>query len=235
MNGHFKLSDSKEFSGKILIDIGNSDALWLFENQSDKIQIPEANFEDYLGIGFSGEIHGKRAKINQFRINDYVFEKPYVAFPDSNSIKNVTLVQSRIGSVGGEILKRFTVVFDYPNNKMFIRKNEKYSKPFSFNMSGLEINHSGKQWVPETLTMNTFVTTSGHESHYQKKENPIKFNFVLKPIFKIVNVRKDSPGDIAGLKKDDLIVSINRKPASSYSLQSINDLLKSEDGKKILF
>jgi C-terminal processing protease CtpA/Prc len=50
-----------------------------------------------------------------------------------------------------------------------------------------------------------------------------------------VNVREDSPGATAGLKKDDVIVSINRKPASTYTLQSINELLKSEDGKKILF
>jgi hypothetical protein len=235
LQGNFSLANSNEFSGKLLIDTGNSDALWLFENQSDKIQIPRANFEDYLGKGFSGDIHGKRAKINRFQLNEFVFEKPYVAFPDYNSIKNVTMVQSRIGSVGGEILQRFTVVFDYRNNELFIRKNKNYSKPFSFNMSGLEINHAGRQWVQETLTVNTYINVGGDESHYQKKENPVKFNFVLKPIYKIVNVREDSPGALAGLKKDDVIVSINRKPASTYTLQSINELLKSEDGKKILF
>jgi hypothetical protein len=235
LQGNFSLANSNEFSGKLLIDTGNSDALWLFENQSDKIQVPQANFEDYLGKGFSGEIHGKRAKINRFRLNEYVFEKPYVAFPDYNSIKSVTMVQSRIGSVGGEILKRFTVVFDYQNNELLIRKNKNYSKLFSFNMSGLEINHSGRQWVPETLTVNTFVAAVGNESHYQRKENSIKYNFVLKPIFKIVNVREDSPGALSGLKKDDVIVSINGKPASTYTLQDINELLKSEDGKKILF
>ena len=63
----------------------------------------------------------------------------------------------------------------------------------------------------------------------------IKFNFVLKPIFKIANVRDDSPGAVAGLKKEDVIVRINKRPASNYSLQEINDLLKSEEGKKIEF
>jgi len=126
-------------------------------------------------------------------------------------------------------------VFDYQNSELLIRKNEKYSKPFSFNMSGLEINHTGKQWVPETLSMSTFVTVVGDESHYEKKENSIKFNFVLKPIFKIVNVRENSPGATAGLKKEDIIVTINKKSAGSYSLQEINELLKSEDGKKIFF
>lgn len=235
VNGNFQMTATNQFDGKLLIDTGNSDALWLFANQSEKIKIPESYFEDFLGRGFSGEIHGKRAKVNQFKLSEYVFEKPYVAFPDYNSVKNVKMVPSRIGSVGGEILKRFTVVFDYQNSELLIRKNEKYSKPFSFNMSGLEINHTGKQWVPETLSMSTFVTVVGDESHYEKKENSIKFNFVLKPIFKIVNVRENSPGAIAGLKKEDIIVTINKKSAGNYSLQEINELLKSEDGKKILF
>lgn len=235
LTGNFKLTETNEFAGKLLIDTGNSDALWLFENQSEKIEIPQSYFEDFLGRGFSGEIHGKRAKVNQFRLSDFVFSKPYVAFPDYNSVKNVKMVPNRIGSVGGEILKRFNVLFDYQNNELLIRKNEKYSKPFSFNMSGLEINHAGKQLVPETLNINTFVTVVGDESHYQKKENAIKFNFVLKPIYKIVNVRENSRGAIAGFKKQDEIVSINKKPVSTFSLQDINEILKSEDGKKIKF
>lgn len=235
LNGYFKLIDSNEFAGKLLIDTGNSDALWLFKSQSERIIIPQSNFEDFLGRGFSGEIHGNRAKINQFRLSEYVFVNPYVAFPDYNSIKNVKMVQSRIGSVGGEILNRFSVVFDYQNSELLIKKNEKLSKPFSFNTSGLAINHAGKQWVSETLNMNTFVAVVGNESHYEKKENSIKYDFVLKPVFKIVNVRKNSPGDIAGLKREDVIIAINKRSASNYSLEEINDLLKSEDGKKILF
>jgi len=235
LNGYFNLNESDERNGKLLIDTGNSDALWLFNNDSDSINIPKSSFEDYLGRGFSGDIYGKRAKIKQFKLKEFFFDKPFVAFPDFNSIKNVTMVESRIGSIGGEVLKRFTVVFDYKNSGLFIKKNQLYANPFTYNMSGLEVNHAGKQWVPETLNVNAFVAVVGDESHYQKKENAIKFNFVLKPIFKIANVRDDSPGAIAGLKKDDVIVRINKRYASSYSLQEINDLLKSEEGKKIEF
>ncbi|HEX9151278.1 MAG TPA: retropepsin-like aspartic protease, partial [Flavobacterium sp.] len=45
--------DSVALPAKLLIDIGNSDALWLFENRSRGIKIPAKNFEDYLGQGFS--------------------------------------------------------------------------------------------------------------------------------------------------------------------------------------
>ena len=233
--GDFKFKGTDQHRGKLLLDTGNTDALWLFENQSEQIKVPKENFEDYLGRGFSGEIHGKRGKIQEFALQNFSFKNPYVAFPDSVSIQNVKMVESRVGSVGGELLKRFTVVFDYTNEKMYLKKNENYSKPFSFNMSGLEINHAGVQWVPETSKLYTFVTNESKEAYNVNKENTIKYNFVLKPIFKIVNVRKDSPAAIAGLQKDDLIVSINNKLAAYYTLQEINDLLKSEEGRKIIF
>jgi hypothetical protein len=45
---------------KLLIDVGNSDAIWLFQDVSNKI-VPTNNFDDYLGKGFSGDVIGKSA------------------------------------------------------------------------------------------------------------------------------------------------------------------------------
>jgi len=233
--GDFKFKATDQYSGKLLIDTGNSDALWLFENQSEQIKVPKEYFEDYLGRGFSGEIHGKRARIQEFSLNNFSFKRPYVAFPDSVSIQNVKLVESRVGSIGGELLTRFTIVFDYANEKMYLKKNKNFLKPFSFNMSGLEVNHIGVQWVPETQKLQTFVINTSKDAYNVNQESDIKYNFVLKPIFKIVNVRKESPAAIAGLQNDDLIVSINNKLAAYYTLQEINELLKSEEGRKIIF
>jgi uncharacterized protein YqiB (DUF1249 family) len=44
--------------------------------------------------------------------------------PDEFSIQHVNLVEDRKGSVGGEIMRRFTVVFDYPNQKLYLKKNK---------------------------------------------------------------------------------------------------------------
>ncbi len=49
----------KKIPAKLLLDSGSSDALWLFPEKSEAITIPEENFDDFLGRGFSGDIHGK--------------------------------------------------------------------------------------------------------------------------------------------------------------------------------
>jgi hypothetical protein len=229
--------NSIEIPVKLLMDIGNSDAIWLFENNSKSINIPEKNFEDYLGKGFSGDVEGKRAQISKFTISKYEFYNPVIAFPDSSSIKNVRMVQDRAGSVGSEILKRFSIVFDYPNQKMFLNKNNNFNAPFSYNKSGIELQHYGLQWVQETVRLETvpIIVVGAVDVKRNDTENNFKYKFVLKPIYIIANVRKNSPAAISGLQKGDIVVRINSEPAYQFTLEKINSLLKSEEEKWITF
>jgi hypothetical protein len=213
---------------KLLVDIGNSDSFWVFEN--DKIKLPEKNFPDFLGKGFSGDIEGHRAKIDEFSLADFDFKNPIVSFPDSSSIKNVKMVANRIGSVGGEVLKRFTIVMDYADEKMYLKKNNKFNEPFSYNKSGITIQHNGLQWVQETVHLETVrVSTSNDENYNGNNNNDFRYKFQLKPIYEIVNVRKKSAAEKCGLIKGDIIISINGNKPYKYTLQQINNLLKSED------
>jgi C-terminal processing protease CtpA/Prc len=59
------------------------------------------------------------------------------------------------------------------------------------------------------------------------------YKFELKPMYVIFSVRKGSPAADVGLLKDDIIISINNKESHLFSLQEINNLLKSEEGKRI--
>jgi hypothetical protein len=220
--------DSVEIPAKLLVDIGNSDAFWIFQNS--RIQVPKKNFEDYLGKGFSGDIEGRRAKISKFTIGEFVFKNPIIAFPDSSSIRNVKMVPDRIGSVGGEILKRFTIVFDYENKKLYLRKNADFSHPFTYNKSGITLQQNGLQWVQETVHLETVpVVVDSFDPKGDKSGNEFKYKFQLKPIFTIANIRKKSAAERSGLKSGDIIISINNNKAYKYSLQQINMLLKSED------
>lgn len=226
-----------EIPTKLLIDVGNSDAIWLFENKSKSINIPIKNFEDYLGKGFSGDVEGKRAQISKFSFSKFEFYNPIIAFPDSSSIKNVRMVKDRAGSLGAEILRRFDLVFDYPNQQLFFKKNGKYRAPFNYNRSGIEIQHYGLQWVQETVHLETVPLASkdAPETGKQMSGNYFKYKFVLKPIYTIVNVRKNSPAELSGLQKGDVIVSINQKPGYEFTLEKIYSLLKSEEENWVTF
>ena len=69
---------------------------------------------------------------------------------------------------------------------------------------------------------------------YDAKEG-FQYSFVLKPKYSVAGCRPDSPCFVAGLRKNDKIISINRKNAGSFTLQRINNLLRNEDGTKVNF
>lgn len=216
---------------KLLIDIGNSDALWLFRDKQKSITVPQRSFEDYLGKGFSGDVTGSRARITELRIGRFNFEQPIIAFPDSVSIKSVAMVRNRSGSVGGEIFKRFSIILDYANNKMFLRKSNHYYIPFHYNMSGIELQNEGMQWVQETVKLQTVNAENTYDVNGNKES--FKYKFALKPVYTVSSVRKDSPAELSGIRKDDTIISINGVTGYRYTLQDINEILRSEDGKWI--
>ena len=221
------------FPAKLLLDLGNSDALWIFEDRAKGIKLPEKNFQDYLGKGFSGDIHGNRARIAQLKMESFEFDQPITAFPDSASIKSVSMVKDRVGSIGGEIFRRFSVVFDYTNSKMFAKKSSHYDSKFDYNMSGIDIQNDGMQLVQESQPLDATLIGNTFDSNGQKVQDSFKYKFVLKPVYTISNVRKNSSADLCGLQKGDLIISINNSYGYRFSLQAINDLLKSEEGKWI--
>ncbi len=123
---------------KLLIDSGSWDAIWLFEDKKKKIITPPIFIEDYLGYGLNGEVHGKKARINFLEIGSLKIKEPTTSFPDSLSVSGITKTD-RNGTLGSEILRRFTTIYDYKNRKLYLKKNRKYKEAFHYNMAGLEL------------------------------------------------------------------------------------------------
>lgn len=218
-------------SSKLLIDLGNSDPIWLFPTLIKNFVYNRPNIDDFLGRGFNGDVFGKRSRIHNFYLGNFKFEKPLTAMPDEFSIQHVNLVENRRGSIGGEILRRFTVVFDYPNQKVYLRKNKNFNDPFHFNMSGLDFQQDGMSWEKDLVSLET--TTKKASTETEVINNNLQYKFVLKPLFSIAGVRKDSPADKAGLKKDDKVITINGRKTLDMTLEQIMELMKSDEGKTI--
>lgn len=129
--------DSPLVPVNMLMDTGSSETLWLFENSSDSLDIPERKRKLYIGRGLNGNVLGWRSRIYKAFVGDNGMNNPIVAFPDSGSIRYAALRKSRNGTVGADILHRFNVIFDYGNEKIYLRRNANYYKPFRHNTTGL--------------------------------------------------------------------------------------------------
>lgn len=224
---------NKTIPVKLLIDSGGSDAMWLFENSAPEIVAPTKYFEDFLGEGLSGAVHGKRAIIEALVIGKFEFKKPTVSFPDSLSVAHALKFEERNGSIGASVLKRFVVTFNYPNNEILFKKGNGFNDAFRYNMSGIELVHNGKILVKEN---------AGNSIKFGEKtqsDNKIitlidySYKYTFKPSYKIYKITEGSPAHKAGLKKDDILVKINGKYTYGMKFDEVVDYFYQKEGMKI--
>ena len=220
---------------KLLIDSGGSDALWLFENSKEDIKPPTKFFDDILGEGLSGTIYGKRSRISKFVLGNYHIPKPTVSYLDSLSSINARKYKERNGSLGGNILKRFKVWIDYPNKRLTLKKTGSFTTGFNYNMSGITVAYSGKTLVKEAS--NSEIKIYGGSTTQISSVNQIdfvtSFRYYFRPVYKISNIVPGSPADEAGLKVNDVFMTINSQQAFKYDLEHIIGLFQERNNKRI--
>ena len=226
------LESKKNIPVNMLLDSGSSDAIWLFENDKKQIVVGTNYFTDYLGAGLSGSVYGKRSKIEALKLGDFVIKNPKVAFPDLLTVSAVQSFYDRNGSLGGEILKRFNCIFDYPNSKLYLKPNSNFRAPFSYNKSGLLVEHSGVRMVMEIDPYNN-PTISFSDRYHVNVSGVIKSNYryQLKPTYVIYQIVPDSPAEKSGLLIGDRIVAINKKLTENMSLDKLNSYFFQESGQ----
>ena len=126
----------------LLIDLGASDAIWLFPNSNDSIIFDSLKSSYYLGQGLNGDIYGYQGMIYSVEINKRnVLKNVTVSYPDPAGLQvpDGYDIKGRNGSIGSEIFRRFDLIIDYSNNLILLNKNSSFKDDFNFDLSGIEI------------------------------------------------------------------------------------------------
>ncbi len=236
VDGAITREDDTEIPVKLLVDTGSSDALWLFHDPEKGLEIPNQNYEDFLGKGLNGNIFGKRTKLKGMRIGSFRFNEAKVAFPYKESFYAIKNLGNRNGSVGGEVLKRFNIIFDYPNNKLSLSKNSNFHDPFQYNLAGIDLQHNGVRYISESITDPRGVVKAEHSKNSLGNVQIILGNSTrlsLVPEIVVSSIRAGSPAAEAGLKEGDVILAVNGKSIHNYKLQEILQMLNQREGKRV--
>lgn len=232
VTGEVYLKDSESVSVRMLLDTGSSDAIWLLENE--EIQVPDNFYEDFLGRGLGGEIYGKRTKVKRMKLGNFALENAKAAFPDRESFNSIRNLGNRNGSLGGEVLKRFNIIFDYRNQKITLRKNGNFKTPFQYNFSGIDLQHDGVRYVAERLANPGGLLTEENDTFGNVQilmENSTRLSLV--PEIIVSGIRAGSPAEEAGLREGDVILAVNGRSIHSFKLQEVLQMLNEGKGKRI--
>lgn len=131
----------------LLIDTGASSALFLDAESNPNISLPKKNIEHTVGSGLTGNIYGKVGRVHALRLGKFKFKSVVASYPENwkirNEIKGEDHSLIRYGTIGSDVLSRFTVIYDYFNEAIYLKKNRTYKDKFKFNTIGLRIIAKG--------------------------------------------------------------------------------------------
>lgn len=139
-------NDGSIIKGRLLVDSGASHSLMLETDSDSTIILPEKYVNTIVGWGLSGELNGQMGRIDSLNFAGYGFHEVLCTYTSDYGAGVNERIPGRKGSIGGELLSRFTVIFDYSRNQMYLRKNSNFSKPFIYNMGGVDLIASGSNF-----------------------------------------------------------------------------------------
>lgn len=210
---------------QVLIDTGSWESLWLFEKPQDNIKVPQNYVEDYLGYGLNGEIHGKRSRLENLQLGPYRIENLTTSFPDSLSVSQISR-NDRNGTIGSEILQRFTTIYDFGNRKLYLKKNAKFNEPFHYNLAGLELY----QPYPELPYLEVSYVRENSPAYEAGLRKGYSVKSINKKKINIFNNHPHAPSNNVS-KLDEITLKPNQK--ESISLAEIIELFKTKEGLTI--
>jgi len=120
----------------------------MLEPTSDpRIRVPDSTISSIIGRGLGGEITGKVGRIQSLKLGTYDIKRVIANFPDPNSYFDSLKLgaTARNGAIGGEVLSRFIVIFNFPKEELYLKKNASFKKKFHYNLSGLTIKAKGSR------------------------------------------------------------------------------------------
>ena len=130
---------------KLLIDTGASHGLILNRETDPRITLPEKHIRTTLGRGLGGRLEGELAKIKSFAIGGACWEDVIATVPNEGYLLD-SLTGNKVyrnGSVGGDILSRFKIVFNFPLEEIYVRPGRTFKKDFNYNLSGITVKAIG--------------------------------------------------------------------------------------------
>jgi membrane-associated protease RseP (regulator of RpoE activity) len=89
-----------------------------------------------------GEVRSHQARADSFTLGGLTFARPLVVMPDP-SAGRISVVGS-IGNIGGQILGRCSVTFDYARQRVHFEPGPSFARPFEADMLGASLNRTAE-------------------------------------------------------------------------------------------
>jgi len=159
--GELTLPGQAPIKGRFVIDTGSNAALIVSPNDGTRGQLAQSFPRTLVALsrGVGGEVRNRIGRGESLRLGDLTFNRPVVMIPDSTSGRSSAA--GTIGNIGGQLLGRCRVTFDYANKTVTFEPGEGFDKPFEADMTGLAVTREPAGFVVRFVNPATPASEAG--------------------------------------------------------------------------
>ncbi len=134
VNAEIGNASDQRVAVKLLVDTGARGLVSLTSSSHPALAPPDDSYPT-VSQGLSGEIIARVAILPWLEVAGHRFRQ----LPVEHALSGGVSDNSSNGVLSNEVLNRFNLVFDYPNERLFLTPNHRYSAPLLADRSGLQI------------------------------------------------------------------------------------------------
>ena len=130
----------------LIVDSGDTSALEFHTPYVAKHQLRAATqtLLPHLSKGLAGDSRNWRGRAAALRLGVIGIDRPLATFAEAT--RGSEAESDYDGQIGGEILRRFRVTFNYGDRTMILEPNAAFAEAFESDMSGLTLNRSAPEF-----------------------------------------------------------------------------------------
>ena len=136
VEGMLDIPGRTSLRGRYVIDTGSGAAVIVAPDVVTRVDLSAAfpRTLQTIGRGVGGETRNLVGRAESFWIGALRFARPTVVLPDSSG--GFFSAPGTLGNIGGQLLERCRVTFDYPHSRVRFEPADGFDRPFEADMSG---------------------------------------------------------------------------------------------------
>ena len=158
----------KPVEGDFIVDLGAARFIMILNTplvETNKLLATQKTMKEPGAEGVGGEVKLFVGRLPQLQLGRFTVTDPVVHFAQDR--KGAFASSEFSGVIGGELLRRFKVIFDYAHKRMILEPNGDLAAPFEYDMSGIRLRAEGEDFKilrARRLVENSPATEAGlHE------------------------------------------------------------------------
>jgi predicted aspartyl protease len=162
LNTTAQISGDTTVPMKLLLDTGAGLALLLHTYSNPLIVMPPKVIKGSIGNGLGGEIEGFIGRVRSLDIGKSKLQNVISHFQELHAESDSSYILNRNGLIGGDLLHRFTVIFDFSREKLYLKPNKYIKTLFEYDKSGVIPVASGVA-LSQFIVYDVLPNTPGEE------------------------------------------------------------------------